>query len=175
MLLPTDLIFNIDVSAKWGWNYCTPSSTCSCCTDCTDPACITCLSDSGGGENSRSWLMDMCNSIEDNAPNRTNLYEIDWVRVYQLDEDIDDDSTTCNPSDRPTKHYINYNQDLYMLSGTTGTVRALDCVAWVSEWRFFIFILSIRSRRKVTFPLLIETRTHAHTGPRRMFDPWRLQ
>ena len=32
---------------------------------------------------------------------------IDYVRVYQRDDVISEDSTSCNPSSRPTADYIN--------------------------------------------------------------------
>jgi len=115
------LILNTDISPRWGWNGCLPQDSCMqanpgmcsaagelLCQDCADPQCLLCPETTG-------WLVDFCNEID---PRRPAQYKIDYVRVYQ-DENDPTHHVTCDPEDYPTKDFIDREWHRYTFDPTT--------------------------------------------------------
>ena len=99
--LPTEpmyLIFNLDISQRWGWPDCTEVTGCSCCTDCANPDCYQCTE--------RQWLKDTCAALDSQVS-----YSIDWVRVFTPKGAA---PPQCSPSSHPTRQWIGAHATDYM-------------------------------------------------------------
>lgn len=90
---PVYLLMNIDVSSNWGWEECDPSS-CSCCTNCSDPNCQVC----------RKKLQAFCKTLP-------ATYEVDYIRVYQPRGSV---SHGCSPDHHPTEGWIQSRRSRYV-------------------------------------------------------------
>jgi len=101
---PMYLILNVDLSPRWGWNFC-PSDRCDCCADCKQSRCTTCIEvdAQGNSYNSRQWLAELCDSLP-------AQYEIDYVRVYQPEDKV---KVGCDPDDHPTREIIAKDLNAY--------------------------------------------------------------
>eukprot|EP01052_Picozoa_sp_SAG31_P002274 SAG31_NODE_79_length_27235_cov_6.268868_3_plen_2702_part_00 len=99
------LMMNTDVSGTWGWPDC-PSDICTCCYDCKNPECTTCMEDIEGSlVNTRQWLADLCETLPAD-------YLVDHLRVWQKQGH---ENVGCDPPDYPTKGWIHHHHENYQL------------------------------------------------------------
>lgn len=84
---PAYIMFNIDVSPKWGWPGELPV-----CYDCSNKTCT---------KNPDFWFQQLCDTL----PWR---YEIDWIRLWQRGNHT---NISCSPEDYPTQGWIQHKDN----------------------------------------------------------------
>jgi len=107
LLEPVSMILNIDVSKQWGWDIIEQEcgGSCGCCLDCGEPECISCMLEKGKGH---EFLHQLCRTLP-------ATYEVDYIRVFQTQEQQEKDRAGCSPKVAPTEGWIDSQRSRYVL------------------------------------------------------------
>jgi len=110
LLEPVSMILNIDVSRQWGWDIfekkC-PKGSCGCCLDCKNPKCIACMLQMGQ-EEEYMFLSQMCRTLP-------ATFEVDYIRVFQTQEQQAKDHEGCSPKAAPTQGWVDTRPEKYVV------------------------------------------------------------
>ncbi|CAJ1354949.1 unnamed protein product [Effrenium voratum] len=107
LLEPVSMILNIDVSKQWGWDIVEREcgGDCGCCFDCGNPECVSCMLQQGNGI---EFLHKMCRTLP-------ATFEVDYIRVFQTQDQQAEDRKGCSPKVAPTQGWIDSQSSLFVL------------------------------------------------------------
>eukprot|EP00931_Biecheleriopsis_adriatica_P057334 TRINITY_DN34002_c0_g1_i1.p1 TRINITY_DN34002_c0_g1~~TRINITY_DN34002_c0_g1_i1.p1 ORF type:complete len:883 (+),score=127.53 TRINITY_DN34002_c0_g1_i1:41-2650(+) len=106
-LEPLYFLLNIDVSQSWGWDIVDskcPGRKCDCCLDCSKAECLVCMIEKGSGT---EWLHLFCRTLP-------ATFEIDYIRLYQTEEERKPHRSGCSPEVAPTQGWIDSHRRYFV-------------------------------------------------------------